>query len=79
MPSLSVGVDEFTLVLQAPEKVKVTEWSAVADAMIATFLECSQLEPSYSGRWDYATKVQAGYTAGIGLYRQAVVFGDKLA
>lgn len=64
LPSLSVGVDEFTLVLQVSEKVKVTEWSAVADAMIATFLECSKLTELF-GPMGFATKVQAGYTAGL--------------
>lgn len=62
MPSLSVGVDEFTLVLQSPDKVKVTEWLVVADAMIATFLECSKLTKLF-GLMGYATKVQAGYPA----------------
>lgn len=64
MPLLSVGVDEFTLILQPADKVKVTDWSIVADTMIGTFLECSKLTELF-GPMGFATKVQAGYTAGL--------------
>ena len=64
MPSLTVGVDEFTLILQSPDKVKVTDWPDTVDMMLSVFLEQSQLENLF-GRMDNATKMQAGYTSGL--------------
>ena len=39
MPSLAVGVDEFTLVLQPLDKVSVMAWPDMADLMLSVFLE----------------------------------------
>lgn len=64
MPSLSVGVDEFTLVLQPIDKVKITEWPEVAEQMITTFLGKSKLAELF-GEMGRAEKVQAGYTSGL--------------
>lgn len=64
MSSLAVGVDEFTVILQPPDKVKVTDWPDTVDLMLSAFLDHSQLE-SLFGRMDNATKMQAGYTSGL--------------
>lgn len=64
MPSLSVGVDEFTLILQPIDKPKITEWPEVVGQIITTFLQNSKLEEMFGGM-ENATKVQAGYTAGL--------------
>ena len=64
MPSLAVGVDEFTLVLQPLDKVSVMAWPDMADLMLSVFLEKSRLVNLF-GKMDYAAKVQAGYTSGL--------------
>lgn len=64
LPSLTVGIDEFTLVLQPVEKAKITEWPEVAEQMIATFLGKSKLAELF-GKMERAEKVQAGYTSGL--------------
>lgn len=64
MPSLTVGIDEFTLVLQPVEKAKITEWPEVAEEMISTFLTKSRLTDLY-GPMEPAAKMQAGYTSGL--------------
>ena len=64
MPSLTVGIDEFTLVLQPVEKAKITEWPEVAEEMISTFLIKSRLSDLY-GPMEPAAKMQAGYTSGL--------------
>lgn len=64
MPSLAVGVDEFTVVLQSIDKVKISEWPEVAEQMIATFLQKSKLVEIF-GEMAHATKLQAGYTSGL--------------
>lgn len=64
MPSLTVGVDEFTLVLQPPDKVKVTDWPDTVDMMLETFLHRSRLTRLF-GPMSPAVKVQAGYTSGL--------------
>lgn len=64
MSSLTVGVDEFTLILQAVDKVKVTDWPDTVDMMLSVFLTKSQLVNLF-GRMDNATKMQAGYTSGL--------------
>lgn len=61
---LSVGVDEFTLILQPADKATILEWPEVAEQMIATFLQKSKLVEMF-GEMEYATKVQAGYTSGL--------------
>ena len=62
MPSLAVGVDEFTLVLQPIDKVKITEWPEIAEEMLSTFLIKSRLTDLY-GPMEPAVKMQAGYTS----------------
>ena len=64
MPSLTVGVDEFTLVLQPIDKVKITEWPEVAEEMMSIFLTKSKLTDLF-GSMSPATKMQAGYTSGL--------------
>ena len=64
LPSLAVGVDEFTVVLQSIDKVKISEWPEVAEQMIATFLQKSKLVEIF-GEMAHATKLQAGYTSGL--------------
>ena len=64
MPSLAVGVDEFTLVLQPIDKVKITEWPEIAEEMLSTFLIKSRLTDLY-GPMEPAVKMQAGYTSGL--------------
>lgn len=43
MPSLSVGVDEFTLILQSTDKVMVTDWADVVNEIVDIFLVKSLL------------------------------------
>ena len=64
LPSLTVGIDEFTLVLQPVEKAKITEWPEVAEKMMSTFLIKSRLTDLY-GPMEPAVKMQAGYTSGL--------------
>ena len=65
MPDLVVGVDEFTLVLRATEKVVVTDWQDKQDEMIDEFISLSHIEDLY-GKLEPATrKLQAGYTNGL--------------
>lgn len=64
MPSLIVGVDEFTLVLQPPDKVKVTDWPDTVDMMLSVFLRKSRLVNLF-GDMSPAVKLQAGYTSGL--------------
>ena len=64
MPSLTVGVDEFTVILQPIDKATILEWPEVAEQIIATFLQKSKLVEMF-GKMEYATKVQAGYTSGL--------------
>ena len=64
MPSLTVGIDEFTLVLQPVEKAKITEWPEVAEKMMSTFLIKSRLTDLY-GPMEPAVKMQAGYSSGL--------------
>lgn len=64
MPSLSVGVDEVTLVLQSSDKVPVMMWPDVAEVMIATFLDKSKLTELF-GSMEPAVKMQAGYSSGL--------------
>ena len=64
LPSLTVGIDEFTLVLQPVEKAKITEWPEVAEEMMSTFLTKSRLTDLY-GPMEPAAKMQVGYTSGL--------------
>ena len=64
MPSLIVGVDEFTIVLQAADKVKVTDWPDTVDMMLSVFLRKSRLVNLF-GDMSSAVKLQAGYTSGL--------------
>ena len=64
MSSLAVGVDEFTIVLQAADKVKVTDWPDTVDMMLSVFLRKSRLVNLF-GDMSPAVKLQAGYTSGL--------------
>mgnify|MGYP002796944884 CR=1 FL=1 len=64
MPSLTVGVDEFTLVLQPIDKVKITEWPEVSEKMMSTFLIKSRLTDLY-GPMEHSVKIQACYSSGV--------------
>ena len=64
LPSLIVGVDEFTLVLQPIDKAKITEWPEVAEEMMSTFLAKSRLTDLF-GPVEHTAQAQAGYTSGL--------------
>lgn len=64
MSSLSVGVDEFTLILQSPDKISVMDWPDTVDMMLSVFLEKSRLVNLF-GSLSPAAKMQAGYTSGL--------------
>lgn len=64
MPSLIVGVDEVTIVLQAVEKVSCMVWPTIADRMIEAFLEKSRLSELF-GKMENTNNVQSGYTHGV--------------
>ena len=64
MPSLAVGVDEFTLVLQPIEKVMVTDWADIIDKIIDVFIDKSRLMDLF-GEMAFAEKLPAGYTTGL--------------
>lgn len=69
MPSLAVGVDEFTLVLQPIEKVMVTDWADIIDEIIDVFIDKSRLMDLF-GDMESADKVPAGYTNGLTFARR---------
>lgn len=62
MPSLSVGVDEFTLILQSTDKVMVTDWADVVNEIVDIFLVKSLLMNLFGDDIVRAEKVPAGYT-----------------
>lgn len=64
-PRLEVGVDEFTLVLQSPEKVDCREWLNRLDAMLEAFLERSKIEELFGPMRDAIKNLPAGYTNGL--------------
>ncbi len=64
VPSLTLGVDEFTLVLQPIDKIKITECPEISEQMITTFLQKPKLA-ELLGEMKHTTKVQAGYTSGL--------------
>ena len=65
MPSLSVGVDEFTLILQSTDKVMVTDWADVVNEIVDIFLVKSLLMKLLGDDIVHAEKVPAGYTNGL--------------
>ena len=65
MPSLSVGVDEFTLILQSTDKVMVTDWADVVNEIVDIFLVKSLLMNLFGDDIVHAEKVPAGYTNGL--------------
>ena len=65
MPSLSVGVDEFTLILQSTDKVMVTDWADIVNEIIDIFLVKSLLMNLFGDDIVRAEKVPAGYTNGL--------------
>lgn len=64
MPSLSVGVDEFTLILQPTNKVIVIDWPDTMNEIIDVFVAKSRLMDLF-GEMAFAEKVPAGYTNGV--------------
>jgi len=64
---LLVGIDEFTLVLQAKEKVDFMEWQDITiDKMVYRFLELSKLESIYGELYrEVGNKPMQGYNSGI--------------
>ena len=64
MPSLTIGVDEFTLVLQPIDKAKITEWPDIAEEMMSTFLAKSKLTDLF-GPMEHTAQAQVGYTSGL--------------
>ena len=65
MPSLSVGVDEVTLILQSTDKVMVTDWADVVNEIVDIFLVKSLLMNLFGDDIVHAEKVPAGYTNGL--------------
>ena len=65
MPSLSLGVDEFTLILQSTDKVMVTDWADVVNEIVDIFLVKSLLMNLFGDDIVRAEKVPAGYTNGL--------------
>ena len=65
MPSLSVGVDEFTLILQSTDKVMVMDWADIVNEIIDIFLVKSLLMNLFGDDIVRAEKVPAGYTNGL--------------
>lgn len=65
MPELSVGVDEFTLVLRSTVTGDIMGWLVEVDKMIEEFVRLSHIEELF-GKLESATgKMQAGYTNGL--------------
>lgn len=64
MPYLTVGVDEFTLILQPTNKVIVIDWPDTMNEMIDVFVAKSRLMDLF-GEMAFAEKVPAGYTNGV--------------
>lgn len=65
MHLLSVGVDEFTLILQSTDKVMVTDWADVVNEIVDIFLVKSLLMKLFGDDIVHAEKVPAGYTNGL--------------
>jgi len=64
-PELLVGVDEFTLVLQAQEKVEPINWLNTVDDMLEVFLKLSKVEELFGEMRSATVKLIQGYTEGI--------------
>lgn len=64
MPYLTVGVDEFTLILQPTNKVIVIDWPDTMNEIIDVFVAKSRLMDLF-GEMAFAEKVPAGYTNGV--------------
>lgn len=73
--SVEVGIDEFTLVLQPPDKVDVFKWEEHGEAIIARFLELSRLEDLFGKMTEATGKIQAGYTQGLTFENRPWHFG----
>lgn len=61
-PKLSLGIDEFTLVLQYIDKVDCMDWLEKVDAMIEEFISLSQIESLLGKLVTMYDKKPAGYT-----------------
>lgn len=64
-PELSVGVDEFTLVLRSTEILESIDWLDEVDKMIDAFIRLSRIEELYGKLENATSKLQAGYTNGL--------------
>ena len=64
LPYLTVGVDEFTLILQPTNKVIVIDWPDTMNEIIDVFVAKSRLMDLF-GEMAFAEKVPAGYTNGV--------------
>lgn len=66
-PDLSVGVDEFTLVLQSVDIDNMTpdQWPEKVDEILEDFLQKSKIETFFGTLQPATTKLQAGYTDGL--------------
>lgn len=67
VPNLTVGVDEFTLVLQVADIDNMTpdQWPEKIDAILEDFLQKSKIESLFGPLGPATAKIQAGYTDGL--------------
>jgi len=63
--SVSVGIDECTIVLMPTEKLDCLEWLDKAETMIQSFIEKSRLEVLYDKMVLTDRGIQKGYTNGL--------------
>ena len=63
--SVSVSIDELTVVLMPAEKLDCMEWLDKAETMIQTFIDNSRLETLYGKMVNTDRGIQRGYTHGI--------------
>lgn len=61
-PELSLGIDEFTLVLQYKEKIDFMDWLETVDAILEEFISLSQIEVLLGKLMPMYCKIPAGYT-----------------
>lgn len=66
-PDLSVGVDEFTLILQSVDidNMAPDQWPEKVDAILEDFLKKSKIELLFGQLEPATAKIQAGYTDGL--------------
>lgn len=64
-PHITIGVDEFTLVLQPVKKVDISIWDMTAGEVIEEFLKKSKLDHMLGGAEPTERGLVQGYTAGF--------------